>query len=142
MIRKSCWIAAALAALVGCTSQEDTSNVANNNPPPGPATPIPPNSAPQLVSAAPAADAAPADIKDVKLTDEEIANIKKLPEADQAAALEQKICPISGSHLGTEDMGVPVKVSADGQDVFICCGGCKKEVEKDPKAVLAKLGKK
>jgi hypothetical protein len=75
------------------------------------------------------------------LSADEIAQIKKLPEADQAIALAQITCPVSGEKLGGE-MGVPVKVTADGQSFFLCCKGCKKEVDKDPAAVVAKLQKK
>jgi len=46
---------------------------------------------------------------------------------------------VSGENLG---MDVPIKVSAEGRDFYICCGGCKDAVEKDPKGVLAKLDAK
>ena len=77
----------------------------------------------------------------MKLTEEEVATIKGLPEGDRDAALAQKVCPISGSHLGTEEMGAPIKVSAGGKSAFLCCGGCKADFEKDPAAAFAKLGK-
>ena len=72
-----------------------------------------------------------------KLSDEELAEIKKLPASEQPLALKQAVCPVSGEHLGSMD--VPVKVNADGKTFFICCKGCKKEVDADPKAVVAKL---
>jgi YHS domain-containing protein len=71
---------------------------------------------------------------------EEIAQIKKLPEADQPIALAQVTCPVSGEKLG--EMGVPLKVTAGGESFFLCCKGCKKEVDKDPAAIVAKLQKK
>jgi YHS domain-containing protein len=37
-------------------------------------------------------------------------------------------------------MDAPIKVSAEGNTFFLCCKGCKKEVEKNPKEVVAKLG--
>src|SRR5262249_18578876 len=75
----------------------------------------------------------------VKLSDDEVAEIKKLPESEQAAALKQAVCPVSDEPLGS--MGMPVKVSAEGKTFYLCCKNCKKEVDADPKAVLAKLGK-
>jgi hypothetical protein len=72
-----------------------------------------------------------------KLTDDQLAEIKKLPADEQPLAIKQTICPVSGENLG--DMGVPIKVSAEGKTFFICCKGCKKEVDSDAKAVLAKL---
>jgi hypothetical protein len=82
----------------------------------------------------------PIDLTKVSLTAEQMENIKKLPEADQALALEQKVCPSSEENLG--EMGVPIKMEVKGQTVFICCGGCKGDLETDPDTMLAKLGKK
>lgn len=76
----------------------------------------------------------------VELSDEEIAEIKKLPAEDQEAALAQAVCPVSGEHLG--GMDVPVKTSIDGRDFFLCCNGCMKKVKNDPKGVLAALDAK
>lgn len=75
----------------------------------------------------------------VNLSDEEIAQIKKLPEAEQALALKQKVCPISDEHLG--EMGKPYKVSAGGETFFLCCSGCEKELKNEAtlKTALAKL---
>ena len=75
---------------------------------------------------------------DVKLSNEELATIKKLPPADQDLAIKQAVCPVSGDHLGGE-MGTPVKVTAEGRTFFLCCAGCNDEVKKDPKGVIAKL---
>ena len=87
------------------------------------------------VSPAPAATA-----KTVSLTADEKAEIGKLSDkADQDAALTQATCPVSGENLGS--MGVPIKVSADGKTAYLCCKGCNKDFDKDPKAVFAKLGK-
>jgi hypothetical protein len=76
----------------------------------------------------------------VTLSAEEIAEIKNLPEADQAAALKQKVCPISSEHLGS--MGTPIKVTVGDKSAFLCCEGCKEDFDKDPQAALAKLGLK
>jgi YHS domain-containing protein len=67
------------------------------------------------------------------------AALAKLSDADRAAAEKQKNCPVSGKPLGS--MGTPVKVTVKGQDVFLCCAGCKAAIEKDPDKYLAKLGK-
>jgi hypothetical protein len=43
-------------------------------------------------------------------------------------------CVVSGEKLG--EHGKPVKVTADGTDVWLCCKSCKKDFEKDtPKYV-------
>jgi YHS domain-containing protein len=81
-----------------------------------------------------AADAAPA-----ALSSEEVAEVKKLPGGESELALKQKVCPVSGENLGS--MGVPLKITAEGQTFYLCCGGCKKEVTADPAAVVAKLKK-
>lgn len=60
-----------------------------------------------------------------------------LSEADRAAVLTQKVCPVSGEPLGS--MGTPIKVSANGREVFLCCEGCKEKFEANPEEFLAKL---
>ncbi len=75
-----------------------------------------------------------------KLTDAEIATIKKLPPADAELALKQVSCPVSGDHLG--NMGAPVKITAEGRTFFLCCKGCQDDVKANPKSVIAKLDKK
>lgn len=74
------------------------------------------------------------------LSGDEKAEIAKLAsKEDQDKALAQLTCLISGENLGS--MGVPIKVSHDGKTAFLCCKGCVKDFEKDPKAALAKLSK-
>ena len=75
----------------------------------------------------------------VKLSDDELATIRKLPKEDVDAAIKQAVCPVSGDHLGTMD--TPVKVTAEGKTFFLCCKSCKKEVDQHPKDVIAKLAK-
>ncbi|HEV3168516.1 MAG TPA: hypothetical protein VGZ22_31205 [Isosphaeraceae bacterium] len=75
--------------------------------------------------------------ENVSLSEEELAQIKKLPEADQALALKQKVCLVEGGHLG--EMGVPVKVTFEGQTFFLCCKGCNEEAKL--KVAVAKLKK-
>ena len=65
--------------------------------------------------------------------------LAKLPEADRASAEKQHVCPVSGEMLGT--MGLPIKVTADGQTAWICCDGCKDKFMGDPATYLAKMNK-
>ena len=65
--------------------------------------------------------------------------LAKLPEADRLAAEKQHMCPVSGEMLGS--MGVPLKVAVNGQDVFLCCDGCKDKLLANPDEYLAKLPK-
>ena len=44
---------------------------------------------------------------------------------------------MGGENLG--EMGPPIKVTAAGKTFFLCCKSCQKEVDADPKAVVAKL---
>jgi hypothetical protein len=76
----------------------------------------------------------------VKLTDKELASIKKLPDEEQKQAIAQAVCPVSDHHLGS--MGQPVKVTAENRTFFLCCDDCQEELKKDPKAIVAKLNTK
>lgn len=78
--------------------------------------------------------------KPVSLTTEELANIRKLPAADQDSAIKQALCPISGDHLG--NMDTPFKITVEGRTFFLCCQGCESKAKKDPKTVFAALDKK
>jgi hypothetical protein len=60
-----------------------------------------------------------------------------LTDADKAAILAQKICPVSGEDLGS--MGDPIKVTVDGRDVFVCCDQCVEPLKAEPAKYLAKL---
>ena len=111
--RRSGWLALALLALTGCGE-----------------TTTPPALTPS--EAKKEADSG-------KLSDKEIAEIKKLPEAEQPIALAQVNCPVSDGHLG--DMGTPIKQSIGDKTFFICCENCEKQVKSDPQGVLAKLKK-
>lgn len=70
-----------------------------------------------------------------------IENIKvelaKLSLEDAASAEKQHICPVSGDMLGA--MGAPIKVDVDGQQVWICCEGCREPLLENPSEYLAKL---
>ncbi len=75
--------------------------------------------------------------KDSGKTADDLPGLKGLDEADRKLAEQQKICPVSGNPLGT--MGTPVKMTVKGRVFFLCCDGCKEEVDKDPDGVLKKL---
>ena len=64
-------------------------------------------------------------------------SLKALGAADAKLARAQATCPVSGEELGS--MGTPIKVTAGGRTVFLCCEGCRKRFEKDPAKYLAKL---
>jgi YHS domain-containing protein len=58
-------------------------------------------------------------------------------KADQKLIIEQKTCPVSGEPLGS--MGAPVKVTAKGRTVFLCCAGCEKKFLADPGKYFKKI---
>ncbi|MBX9582357.1 MAG: hypothetical protein K2X87_18805 [Gemmataceae bacterium] len=62
------------------------------------------------------------------------ANLAKLPADDRARAEAQKVCPVTGEPLGS--MGVPVKLTLQGEAVFVCCKGCVGKAEADPDRTL------
>jgi hypothetical protein len=140
LIRTSRWAALALvAAIAGCDNATTPTPAPSPTPTPAPAA-KPAEGKPAETKPADAKAVKPLDIAAAKLTDDEIAEINKIePASDRKVALEQKLCPQSGDHLGS--MEVPIKVTLKGQTVFLCCGGCKKEAEAKPDETLAKLGK-
>ncbi|MGD9634147.1 MAG: hypothetical protein AB7G28_06035 [Pirellulales bacterium] len=80
-------------------------------------------------------------VEQVEVPDVETGDVTQamadLSDADRAAALAQKTCPVSDEPLGS--MGTPIKVTVNGRDVFLCCNGCRKELEANPDKYLAKL---
>ena len=46
-------------------------------------------------------------------------------------------CPVSGEKLG--EMGKPYVFVYQGQEVKLCCSGCKKDFDKDPAKYLKKI---
>jgi hypothetical protein len=71
---------------------------------------------------------------DAKIT----ASLAQLSAADRREAEAQKICPIlPANKLGS--MGPPVKLTIEGQSVFLCCEGCKESATENPAATLAKV---
>ncbi len=53
-----------------------------------------------------------------------------LPGSEQAVALQQRVCPVTGQLLGS--MGRPIRVDVDGRSVFVCCQGCVDAVRQNP----------
>ncbi len=91
------------------------------------------------VEAPKTSDNAKPDAKATNLSAKELAGINKLPASEQDAAIAQAVCPVSTHKLG--GMGKPIKVSAEGRTVYLCCDGCEEDFKADPKKFLAKLDK-
>src|ERR1700761_8356465 len=105
-IRRLAWRSLAIAALVGCDVGVQTTA-------PGPVTPATPAgttpAAPTEIKPMPVESEKPGEEKESasvdKLSDEELAAIKKLPAGEQEAAIAQMVCPVSEHHLGGGGMG-------------------------------------
>lgn len=78
-------------------------------------------------------DPGPSDMETMKL------ELAKLSAEDAASAEKQHMCPVSGDMLGL--MGTPIKVDLDGQQVWICCEGCRQALLEKPAEYLAKIQK-
>jgi Cu(I)/Ag(I) efflux system membrane fusion protein len=64
--------------------------------------------------------------------------LARMPAAERRIAEAQQFCPIlEQNRLGS--MGTPVKVTIEGQVVFLCCDGCKKSALSNPKKTLDKV---
>jgi YHS domain-containing protein len=48
-------------------------------------------------------------------------------------------CPVSGEEYGSGDMDKPEDVVVAGRLIRLCCGKCKKEIEKEPAKYIAKV---
>lgn len=57
-----------------------------------------------------------------------------LSDEDRALAEKQKVCPVTGTALGS--MGKPLKVIVKGRAIFLCCPGCEEELKKNPDIAL------
>jgi hypothetical protein len=156
-IRKTAWSIVLLGMAAGCAGETENAapppaagTVKVNYPPAAgkPGAPAAPATKPEDTKKAddppavegPKAENAKADTGSTILTADELAAIKELPAAEQAAAIQQAVCPVSTHHLGSMDK--PVKVTAEGRSFYICCEGCEKEVKSNPQAIIAKLDKK
>jgi Cu(I)/Ag(I) efflux system membrane fusion protein len=90
----------------------------------------PPESSPTAPSPAPAATSEEeAEIRD---------SLAKLSTADRKLAEAQRFCAVkSANRLGSMDK--PVKLLIQGQPVFLCCDGCRKEALANPDKTLARV---
>lgn len=71
-------------------------------------------------------------------TDEVAAERAKLDPADRELVEAQEWCVVmKEERLG--GMGPPIKLSINGQPVFICCKGCQRKAEANPERTLAVL---
>jgi len=64
-------------------------------------------------------------------------SLGQLSPADRELAERQRVCPIAGMLLGS--MGVPIRVEAGGESVFLCCEGCRGRLLSEPEKYLRKL---
>jgi YHS domain-containing protein len=78
------------------------------------------------VAAGPAAPASsmPSDCSGLDLTAVANTNTNGIPD-------RLKTCPVSGEKLNG-DMGAPYVFSYQGQEIKLCCKGCKKDFDKNP----------
>jgi YHS domain-containing protein len=64
-------------------------------------------------------------------------NVAQATDADAAAIADQMVCPVMDEPLGS--MGTPIKVTGLERDVYLCCKGCVKFLEREPEKYLTKL---
>lgn len=67
-----------------------------------------------------------------------VAALAGLSPDDQRAAKTQRYCPILTDNL-LGSMGIPVKVMIEGEPVFLCCDGCKKQALAKPQQTQTKV---
>ena len=84
-----------------------------------------------------AKDAGAAKPAGEKEAEEDTSGLKLLDEADRKLAEQQRVCPISGSLLGSMDK--PYKMKVKDRVIFLCCEHCKDAVNKDPDGTLKKV---
>lgn len=63
--------------------------------------------------------------------------LEDFSEEDRKSAMKQHFCPVSGEMLGA--MGKPIKIAVEGQQVWICCDGCRDKLQAEPDKYLTKL---
>lgn len=64
-------------------------------------------------------------------------SVSQATSADQVAIRAQGHCPVMNQALGGH--GAPIKITIDGQPLFVCCKGCIRKVEQNPDLYLAKV---
>ena len=67
------------------------------------------------------------------------AALAKLSAEDRRLAELQGFCPQTGEPLGS--MGVPVKLTLNGQPLFLCCNNCVDETRAHPDQALARVSR-
>ncbi|KAA5539691.1 hypothetical protein FYK55_23085 [Roseiconus nitratireducens] len=115
--------AAFLLVVAGCNQSPDSD--------------IPPQSETQNSTAASGDVETSVESEPTAAADSMPAGLKELDADDRTAAMQQKVCPVSGQSLGS--MGAPKKIDVDGQSVWICCDSCEEKLLADPQKYLAKL---
>ncbi|MHB8898376.1 MAG: efflux RND transporter periplasmic adaptor subunit [Thermoguttaceae bacterium] len=85
----------------------------------------------------PAAGDEAASTTESPFTAEELAALDELPPGERELATQQKVCPVTDFNLGS--MGKPVKITIQGQTVFLCCIGCEEDAKADPEGTLKKV---
>jgi Cu(I)/Ag(I) efflux system membrane fusion protein len=66
-----------------------------------------------------------------------LAMLKSESADDSALRAAQKVCPVTGLKLGS--MGEPVRASADGQPLYLCCVGCEPQLAERPDYFASRL---
>lgn len=67
-------------------------------------------------------------------------NLAKLSPEDRKLAESQRFCPVlPTSRLGS--MGAPIKLTVEGETVFVCCNGCRKKALAEPDETVATVKK-
>lgn len=74
------------------------------------------------------------------LDEDVVKALSELSEEDRTKALAQKVCLVTGERLGSMD--TPPKITVEGQEVFLCCGGCEDELRNNSAKYLSKLNPK
>jgi Cu(I)/Ag(I) efflux system membrane fusion protein len=65
------------------------------------------------------------------------AAMARLSPADRKIAQAQRTCPVRNEPLGT--MGVPYKLTLNGETLFVCCKACEPDARKDSEETLRKV---
>jgi Cu(I)/Ag(I) efflux system membrane fusion protein len=66
------------------------------------------------------------------------AALAALSPADRELARQQKFCAVlADSRLGS--MGAPIKLTLEGESVFICCAGCRTAATKEPSKAIERV---
>jgi hypothetical protein len=101
----------------------------------GPSPKVPANEPPAKDSAG---RTVPATSAAEKTTQDDLPGLKELSEADRKLAEKQKRCPVTNELLGTRGMKI-YKMTVKDRVIFLCCEGCKDEVDNDPDGTLKKV---